>query len=423
MDQFTLPTSMAPEVTFTQVTGSLQVQGWDRPEIAVRAQSESLTVEEKDDIVEINCTSNCAVRLPLGSIVRVESVHGDARFKLLEDGLSIEKVMGHLSLRSVAESQIETVHGDLDAKHITGNLSVGRAHGNAYIREVEGSCIIRQVMGNLDLRNVENDVQVSADGNARLRLNTMDGSQYRVQAGGNIHCRVPDETSARISLQAGADEISLHIPNQPRNIKAERYVLEMAEGLAEMELSADGNLFLGTQNADTFDGSMEDLDGEFDGIAENFSQQISQQIESQIEAQMESITRQLNDQMASISNVLGKSRLPLEESQRILERARAESERATTRAQERMLRAQEKMEAKLEAARRRAELKSQAAQRRAQATSRRGRVFDWTPQPPQPPREVVTDEERLLILRMLEQKKISLSEAEELLSALEGKNG
>ena len=423
MDQFTLPTSMAPEVTFTEVTGSLQVQGWERHEIAVRAQSESLTVEEKDDIVEINCTSNCAVRLPLGSIVRVESVQGDARFKLLEDQLTIEKIMGHLSLRSVAESQIEAVHGDLDAKHITGNLSVGRAYGNAYIREVEGSCIIRQVMGNLDLRNVENDVQVSADGNARLRLDSLDGNQYRVQADGNIHCRVPDEASARITLQAGADEISLHLPNQPRNIKAGRYGLEMAEGLAEMELSAGGNLFLGTQNADTFDGSMEDLDGEFDGIAENFSRQISQQIESQIESQMESITRQLNDQMANISNVLGKSRLPIEESQRILERARAESERATTRAQERMLRAQEKMEAKLEAARRRAELKSQAAQRRAQATNRRGRVFDWTPQTPQPPKEAVSDEERLLILRMLEQKKISLSEADELLSALEGKNG
>ena len=88
-----------------------------------------------------------------------------------------------------------------------------------------------------------------------------------------------------------------------------------------------------------------------------------------------------------------------------------------------MLRAQEKMEAKLEAARRRAELKSQAALRRTQAANRRGRVFDWMPQPPQPPKEVVTDEERLLILRMLEQKKISLSEAEELLSALEGRNG
>ena len=37
------------------------------------------------------------------------------------------------------------------------------------------------------------------------------------------------------------------------------------------------------------------------------------------------------------------------------------------------------------------------------------------------PQEQVSEEERLTILRMLEQKKISLEEAEQLLSALEGK--
>ena len=43
------------------------------------------------------------------------------------------------------------------------------------------------------------------------------------------------------------------------------------------------------------------------------------------------------------------------------------------------------------------------------------------PVPPRPPAEPVTDEERLTILKMLQDKKISLQDAEKLLSALEGK--
>jgi hypothetical protein len=39
---------------------------------------------------------------------------------------------------------------------------------------------------------------------------------------------------------------------------------------------------------------------------------------------------------------------------------------------------------------------------------------------PQPPREPVSDEERLMILRMVEARQISVEEAERLLSALEG---
>lgn len=422
MNQFTLPTSLAPEVTF-DVTGSLQVQGWERAEIAVRAQSESLTVEEKDDIVEIHCQSNCAVRLPYGTNVRVARVQGDARFKLLEDQLTIERVMGHLSLRSVAETQIEKVQGDLDAKHITGNLSVERVFGNTYIREVEGSCNINEVMGNLDLRNVENDIQITAQGNARLRLSSLDGSLYRVQASGNLNCRIPDDASAHLTLQAGSGDIALQIPSHPRSIKSDHYEFTLGEGLVKIELSADGNLFLGIQNGVASEEYPEGVESEIDNLTENFSQQINQQIESQIEAQMENLTRQLNQQMANISNVLGKSWLSPEDNQRIMERARRDSEHATARAQERMRRTQEKMEAKLEASRRRAELKAQAALRRQQAANRRGRTFEWTPASPPPPKETVSDEERLLILRMLEQKKITLQEAEDLLAALEGKNG
>ena len=44
-----------------------------------------------------------------------------------------------------------------------------------------------------------------------------------------------------------------------------------------------------------------------------------------------------------------------------------------------------------------------------------------TPPPPPPPSDPVTDEERMSILRMVEQKKISIAEAEKLLAALEGK--
>ncbi len=44
-----------------------------------------------------------------------------------------------------------------------------------------------------------------------------------------------------------------------------------------------------------------------------------------------------------------------------------------------------------------------------------------TPHAPEQTSEAVSDDERLVILRMLQEKKISLAEAERLLAALEGK--
>jgi DNA-binding transcriptional ArsR family regulator len=47
--------------------------------------------------------------------------------------------------------------------------------------------------------------------------------------------------------------------------------------------------------------------------------------------------------------------------------------------------------------------------------------WDLAPQPPDENIPAASDEERLIILRMLREKKISLEEAEKLLAALEGK--
>jgi hypothetical protein len=120
---------------------------------------------------------------------------------------------------------------------------------------------------------------------------------------------------------------------------------------------------------------------------------------------------------------LSAAKLSEEQARRIEDRAREASERANARAQDRIRHAQERMEQKLERAQRKIENKAQAHERAA----RHGR-HSWSftiPTPPNPvipPGEPVSDDERLMILRMLEQKKISMEEAEELLSALEGKS-
>jgi hypothetical protein len=150
----------------------------------------------------------------------------------------------------------------------------------------------------------------------------------------------------------------------------------------------------------------------FAGFSEEFSQQIADQIEAQVETQLEV----LNDEMEKLSSTIEHSGLSQDEMDRIMEQARESSERAAARSQENIRRAQEKLERKLAATQRKAELRAKAAERRSQ----RGTGFTWPPPTETRPKTAVSDEERLVVLRMLEEKKISLEEAEQLLAALEG---
>jgi hypothetical protein len=86
--------------------------------------------------------------------------------------------------------------------------------------------------------------------------------------------------------------------------------------------------------------------------------------------------------------------------------------------------AAERAQRKIEAANRRIEQKVHAAERRGRAKVALGiGRWNWDLSPkgvPVPPKAPVSDEERLAILKMLQEKKISAEDAEKLLAALEG---
>lgn len=422
MSKQRIPTSLAPEVIVEQVAGNLQVKGWDEPEVVVEADPATLTLEEQDDVVHLSCDGNCEIRLPSGASMHVGAAHGEARFRLLEDGLNIETVHGSLYLRNVSETNIESVHGNLMARQIAGDLRAATVHGNAILRDIQGDCLLEDVQGNLDLRDVDGDIRITAQGNARVRLSVISGSQYVLEADGNIHCRLPEDASLRLNLTSSGDYILVKQMEGSRVYQQEHCELTLGEGAVQMNLSAGGSIYLSVRETDK--GEDEEQPGAygFEGftrLPDDFGEQIARQVEAQLDAQMAAMNHQINEQMANLNATIGKAGMSAEETERIMRRARERSERAAAQAQEKVRRAQEKVERKLETERRREEQRSQASSWGARYG--RGAWHVNFPSPPPPPKEAVSDEERLMILRMLEQKKITLAEAEELLSSLEGK--
>ena len=423
MSRQVIETGPAPDILIEKILGDLQVRGWENPQVAVNGDLEDLDLEQQDGNLRLSCQGDCDLYVPQGAVLTIGSVLGDASFKLIGDQLTIDQVHGDLDLRSIAAVQINLVHGDLAAKNITHDLIIDQVMGDADIRHAQGQSLLNDVDGNLDLLSVEGEIKAKVKGNARLRLDHLTGSGYQIQADGNIYCYLPVDANLKISLYSDGEVIKVRLPEGSKTYKQATHELTLGDGSASLSLSADGSIYLFVERAG-WPTSEEEAAGSV-GIPEDFGQQIAQQVEAQIHSQMEEMTRNLNQQMSILSARLGQVGLGAEETDRIVEQAMRTSERERERAEEKMRRAQEKLERKLEAQRQRSERRAQEMDRR---TRRSNWGFDWPappappvpPKPPTPSKQEVTEEERLLILRMLEQKKISLEEADRLLSALEG---
>jgi hypothetical protein len=292
------------------------------------------------------------------AVLTIGSVHGDASLKLIGDQITIDQVHGDLDLRSIAAVHINLVHGDLVAKNISHDLMIEQIMGDADIRHAQGQSLLSDVDGNLDLLGVEGETKANVKGNARLRLDHLTGSNYQIQAEGNIYCYLPVDANLKISLFSEGEVIKVRLPDGSKTYKQAAHELTLGDGSASLSLSADGSIYLFVERAGWPTGEEPDAAGSV-GIPPDFGQQIAQQVEAQINSQMEEMTRNLNQQMSILSARLGQAGLAAEETDRIVEKAMRNSERERERTEEKIRRAQEKLERKLEAQRQRAERRSQ----------------------------------------------------------------
>lgn len=413
-------TGATPEVTVV-VRGELQLKGSDEMQVVAKADSsEDLRIDRDGDQINIVCDSNCSIRVPSEAKVRVDRVDGNASIKGLDGGLGIQLVNGNLTLRNVSATRIDTINGELFARHVDGDLQLDTVNGNASLRDIQGLFRVDGVIkGNLSLDDVEGSAEAEVQGNITLRLDPAPGEKYEFEADGNLVCRLPGDASAHVQVERAAS-IRLNLRGADVPTKAEApFSLRLGDAESEIKLSSSGNVLLVSQAPDweMGEGIGAGFVSDYDGMAGD----IGQQVMEQIEAQMEMLERQLDAQIENLDMTLGAAGFSQETAERISRQAREASARATARAQEKMKRAQERIQRKMEAVQRRTEQRARKEERRSQSHEKRSWGFEWPASRPEASGEPVSDEERLVILKMLEEKKISVEEAEQLLSALEGK--
>jgi len=318
------------------------------------------------------------------------------------------------------------------------------------MKDVQGDfSVVEAIYGNLTLKDIDGKASAITHGNAILRFDPDLGNTYSFQADGNLICRIAEDASLVVKVER-ANRIVVKLPeiDLPASSTAP-LEFKLGEGDGKLNLSAGGDVVISAQPVEWDEEDLElNLDEDFDGMAESISQQVTRQIETQ----MEMLEQQLEAQMEHLTSTLGGIKISPERIEQITERARLAGERAAGRTQEKLQHAQERLQRKLESARRRAEAHIRASEHVVQDRRHRHAEipippsFGWPPPtPPVPPvfrgnpspaswpskpevptpnmtTEPVGDDERLMILQMLEQKKITADEAEQLLSALEGHN-
>jgi hypothetical protein len=415
MQRRVISTSAEPRVII-DTPSDLRLMGGELNEVYVEG-SDSIELTESAEGVRVFSADNCTVRVPRRAQVEITHVGGDARIKTLDADLSIKTVGGDLVLRQTATTRADHVGGDVSAKKIAGSLAIDFAGGDISARGVAGPFAANQVGGDLYLREAEASAQGQAGGDVVLNTEFHPGQAYQFEAGGDILVRVPSGASVKFEIEAGGD-ISVDVPDAQLEGEGGDMTVTIAGGAAQVSLAAGSDVSLSDVTTDT------------SGVAQSgddFGDRLAAHIEARLGAGLAAAESLLDEQLTHFDVHVGSRGMNAEklaaQARKVEEAARRKAAAAERKA--------EAIRRKADAIQRKAE---KAAERVYKHQAKHGRhSWGWNfniptpptpprpPRPAQPPVDPVSDEERLTILRLLEQGKITAADAEKLLAALEGK--
>jgi hypothetical protein len=363
----TISAGRTPQIMIEFIEGDLSLVGWEGEDVLLKGDDDEMQFNQDGGTVSVSCNDDLSLRVPKAASVFVKKIGGDASIRGVMGGIEVQEIEGDLSIRDMDSAAIGTLHSDFSLRGAKGHLSVKSALGDVSIREVDGNVSLASVADDLALRDVRGNVNANVAGDVVLYLNPQAGNAYSVNAGDDILLVMPPKANATLTLNA--DEIDIEWKGV-KNDDATNRVVTLGDGSAIVSLTAGGDIRV-TNQADAGD-TAEDF-GNFAGIGmdwSGFGERISRQVEQ--------ATR----------------------------RAAKQADEAARRAAETHRRFEEGVERRV----------------KAKMNVGVGR-WNWDLSPkgvPMPPKPPVSDEERMAILKMLQEKKISAEDAEKLLSALEG---
>ncbi len=360
-------TSAAPQLKIS-CQADLQIAG--TPDnivvIDIDDDSSSSRIERQDDVIVIKAFHDCDITCPINALFSIEHVNGDLRVTQVKGALAINAVNGDAALHDIGPAAIKTVQGDLSLRDAGGDVQIEIVRGDAKLKRVAGNTAINRVAGDLVGNDLHGGLAVSnVGGDVSLQTGLAAGQSYAVKAGGDVILRV-EEGGGQFALNCRGDlRVRLPMTNWAGNDRAATGTY--GDGSAQVTLMANGDLLVlpGAAGAAAFDPDI-----------------LSEQVESMIESAMS----QFESQMSQV--------------QRDLEQRFGKFDKQAEKAAERAARSAER------------------AKRRAERAA--GSWGFSAGRPPAPPAEPVTDQERLMILKMVEEGKITADQAAQLLSALEG---
>lgn len=302
-------------VVHLKAYGGVQIKGIDQPEVICEIDAPQLaTLMEENGHVYVTVNSACQLNVPVKSSIEIERGMGSVYIENISGVINVEKVLGNLVLINVGQAVVGKVGGNFSARKAAGQIQVEKVAGSLTIDDVQsfecgkvgGNCIVRNVHsdcridkaggkclaqgvvgvatlsrfgGSLKAREVTLGESVKVGGNIEL-IGCKFANDLDLYAGGNVAVAlVKDQDDLALKLRSGGDDIKIKAHGDDLEIRDGEYEYQIGEGSRTITIAAGGSVSV-VDSPGPGEDLIGDLSDRFTFEESAFSEMIQDRIDS-----------------------------------------------------------------------------------------------------------------------------------------------
>jgi hypothetical protein len=295
--------------------GGVKIEGVDETQVQCEIDAPQLaTLIEENDHVYLTANSSCNVTVPMASAIEIEKGMGSISIHNIQGSVTIEKVLGNLVMDGIDSARVEKIGGNCAIRNasgavhlekVGGNLIIDKA-GSLYCEKVGGVCKAKDIAGDFKVDKVGGGFKaehvtgltgvsrVGADFKAAdlaLGDDIHAGGDIRIArlsfkndvdlfAGGDVVLSLDDSVEgARMGLTAGGYHIRIVHEDDDVSVEAKKYDYEFGTPRFNVDIAAGGKILIG-EALDEEVGRVGDLSGFFAYEESALNEMIKERVES-----------------------------------------------------------------------------------------------------------------------------------------------
>jgi DUF4097 and DUF4098 domain-containing protein YvlB len=145
----------------------------------------------------------------IGSLELSGDIAGSAKIGDVRESAVLHDVSGDLIIRGAQSFTARSIHGDLRVSDVAGDLAVGEVSGDARIKSIGGNCALTRAAGDAQLSSIGGLLSgFSAGGDLQVQGPLAGEGAFEFSAGGDLVLKLPADTSAQFECMAGGDVVN-----------------------------------------------------------------------------------------------------------------------------------------------------------------------------------------------------------------------